>query len=67
MAKQSTVGPYQLYVATYGLDPTQSQNTKFDVAVGSGSGAVADSFKNSGDLPNICTPLGSNSSNSTGS
>lgn len=61
MTKQSTLGPYHLYVATYGLDPTQSLNTKFDVAVGS----VADSFKNTGDLPSACAPLSSNSSNTT--
>ncbi len=60
MTKQSTTGPYDLYTATYTLDPTQSQTTKFDVTTGSGSGLVADSFKSTGDLGDTCKVLGSN-------
>ena len=65
MAKQSAVGPYQLYAATYALNNTQSQNTKFDVAIGSGSSRVADSFKSTGDLSDICKSLKASSPNTT--
>ena len=57
MSKGAAVGPYTLYSATYTLDASQTQNTKFDVSLGSGTAKVADSFKNAGDLGATCTPL----------
>ena len=57
MTKGSTVGPYTLYSATYTLDASQTQNTKFDVTLTSGTVKVADSFKNAGDLGATCTTL----------
>ena len=65
MAKKYTVGPYQLYAATYALNNTQSHNTKFDVSIGSGSSRIADSFKNTGDLSTTCKTLRPTSSNTT--
>ena len=53
MIQQSTVGLYNIYSATYALDPSQAQNTKFDVSVGS----FTDSFKNTGDLGTTCGSL----------
>ncbi len=64
MAQQSSVGSYDLYAASYALDPTLSSTTKFDVSIGSGSSRVADSFKNTGDLGTTCAALSSNSSSS---
>src|SRR5438034_7525449 len=58
MTSQSAVGSYDLYVATYSLDPSQAETTKFDVSIGSGPSRVTDDFKNSGDLPTTCAPLG---------
>ncbi|MCJ1226665.1 hypothetical protein MMC12_003318 [Toensbergia leucococca] len=57
MVQQSTVGPYTLYSASYALNPSQSQNTKFAVSIGSGSSGVADGFKNTGDLPSTYVVL----------
>ncbi|KAL9113809.1 MAG: hypothetical protein Q9187_007567 [Circinaria calcarea] len=57
MTQQSTVGPYNLYVATYALDPAQGQTTKFEVSIGSGSSRVVDGFKNTRDLPVLVKPI----------
>ncbi|KAG7009839.1 WSC domain-containing protein [Physcia stellaris] len=62
MTKGTTVGPYDLYSATYTLDASQTQNTKFDLSLGSG---VKDSFKGVGDLGATCSPLDSRSPSST--
>ncbi|KAL8825896.1 MAG: hypothetical protein Q9191_004136 [Dirinaria sp. TL-2023a] len=55
MTEKSKVGPYSLYQASYNLNSSQTQNTKFDVS----TGAVADSFKSTGDLSSACKSLGS--------
>ena len=57
MTQKSQVGPYNLYQASYSLDSSQTQNTKFDVS----TGGVADSFKSTGDLSSACKSLGSSS------
>lgn len=62
MAQQSTVGPYTLYAASYTLDPSQSQNTKFDVSIG---GGAADTFKNAGDLGTTCASLSTGGGSTT--
>ena len=58
MTKGSTVGPYDIYSVSYTLDASQTQNTKFDVSLGT----VSDSFKSVSDLGTTCAPLGSSSS-----
>ena len=67
MSQQSTVGPYNLYIATYALDSAQSQTAKFDVSIGSGSSQVADGFKNVSDLPSICAAMSRNVSSTVSS
>lgn len=64
---QFAYGLYNLYAASTTLNIYQLANTnvKFDVSVGSGSSLVADSFKNTNQLPTACAALGSVSSTST--
>src|SRR5439155_752237 len=64
MALQSAIGPYNLFAASYPLNVYQlaETNVKFDVSVSSGSSQVADSFKNTRDLPTTCATLSSNTS-----
>lgn len=50
----SSVGPYDLYSASYTLTSAQLDSTRFDVKLGSGE---ADSFKNSADLSDTCADL----------
>src|SRR5450432_3058129 len=59
MAQQYAVGPYNLYVASYALDPAQRQTAKFDVSTDSGLNLVADTFKNTADLSTTCVALSS--------
>jgi hypothetical protein len=67
MTFQFSYGLYNLYAASTTLNIYQLANTnvKFDVSVGSGSSLVADSFKNTNQLPTACSALGSVSSTST--
>jgi len=67
MTFQFAYGLYNLYAASATLNIYQLANTnvKFDVSVGSGSSLVADSFKNTNQLPAACSALGSVSSTST--
>jgi hypothetical protein len=69
MTFQSASGIYNLYAASTTLNIYQLANTnvKFDVSVGSGSSLVADSFKNTNQLPTACSTLGSVSSTSSSS
>ena len=62
MTKGNTVGPYDLYTATYTLAAGQTSNTKFSVSL---SGGSSDSFKSVADLGATCTPLGSSTPSST--
>ncbi|KAF2135579.1 uncharacterized protein K452DRAFT_313887 [Aplosporella prunicola CBS 121167] len=51
MEKVSTIGPYDLYTASYALDPTFSKSTRFGITAGSS----VDSFNSAGDLLSICS------------
>lgn len=62
MTKGITVGPYDLYSATYTLTTDQSSTTKFDVSLGSGT---SDSFKAVSDLGATCTTLGNSAPSTT--
>jgi hypothetical protein len=64
---QFAYGLYNLYAASTTLNIYQLANTnvKFDVSVGSGSSLVADSFKNTNQLPTACSALGLVSSTSS--
>lgn len=67
MTFQSAFGLYNLYAASTTLNIYQLANTnvKFDVSVGNGSSLVADSFKNTNQLPTTCSTLVLVSSTST--
>lgn len=62
MTKGITVGPYDLYTATYTLAAGQTSNTKFSVSL---SGSSSDAFKSVADLGTTCTPLSGSAPSST--
>ncbi|GME28877.1 putative wsc domain containing protein [Neofusicoccum parvum] len=64
MTKQSSIGPYDLYSASYTLTSAQLETTRFDVKLSSGA---ADSFKNSADLSDTCVDLSPDPPTSTSS
>ncbi|KAI9894440.1 MAG: hypothetical protein M1814_003198 [Vezdaea aestivalis] len=64
MVQQSTIGPYTLYSGSFMLNG-QAGNNKFDVSIGSGTGRIADAFKNTADLGTVCLPLSSTGPNTT--
>ncbi|KAF2459249.1 hypothetical protein BDY21DRAFT_204088 [Lineolata rhizophorae] len=65
MVEETAIGLYSLYSATYPLDSTQVENTKFDISVGSGTEAIIDGFKDASTLPTACSTLSSDPPTST--
>lgn len=63
MTKGVSVGPYDLYSASYTLTAAQLDSTRFDVKLASGA---ADSFKSSADLSDTCADLSPDPPSSTG-
>lgn len=63
MTKGISVGPYDLYSASYTLTTAQLESTRFDVKLASGA---ADSFKSSADLSDTCADLSPDPPSSTG-
>ncbi|MCJ1472308.1 hypothetical protein MMC13_000955 [Lambiella insularis] len=61
MSQGEVLGLYTLYSATTALASNQTQDTKFDVSIGS----VADTFKSTGDLSSTCGILGPGGSSSS--
>ncbi|KAB2569182.1 WSC domain containing protein [Lasiodiplodia theobromae] len=54
MTKGASIGPYDLYSASYTLTAAQLDSTRFDVKLASGA---TDSFKSSADLSDTCADL----------
>ncbi|OCK76050.1 heme peroxidase, partial [Lepidopterella palustris CBS 459.81] len=61
MASQSAVGSYNLYAATYSLDPSQTLTTTFGVS----AGGSTDNYKNASLLPSTCATLSPTAPSST--
>ncbi|KAF2816733.1 WSC domain-containing protein 2, partial [Mytilinidion resinicola] len=61
MASQTAIGSYNLYAATYSLDPSQTQTTSFGVSAGSST----DNYKNVTLLPSTCAALSPTAPSST--
>src|SRR3569833_2914795 len=54
MAQKACVGAYTLYKATYTIPGGQSYNSRNNNVSGTGSDAVSDAFKATGQLPETC-------------
>lgn len=61
MTKQSSIGLYDLYSASYTLTSAQLPDTTFDITLGT----AADSFKSSADLSDTCQDLSPDPPSST--
>ncbi|OJD31369.1 wsc domain containing protein [Diplodia corticola] len=62
-ASSSSVGPYDLYTASYTLTSTQLDTARFDVQL---DDSTADSFKRSADLSDTCADLSPDPPSTTG-
>ncbi|MCJ1308234.1 hypothetical protein MMC25_001887 [Agyrium rufum] len=67
MTQSTVAGAYTLYTISTTIGASQTKNSKFDVTIGSGTGAVGDTFKNTGDLSIGCNAFDSGSSSSSSS